>query len=266
MNRWTSRYQISCGQEAERFKSIERLVSSLKLSGREPEAEFGLFQSAMKNTFLCSAQDKKILLTFLALAKCHAMIHFPSESAFVKGINARSPWGNEMNPAIIFTGLAGTGKTELLRALGRLLGESSSFDVPGHGCLPLVPAWFLSLIAGPGLNEALSQWIEQPSDILNSKKIEEEKKKPVSFGRLLDLARRISFRDGVCLLPADEFQFVTTSSNANALATRVLLQLLSIGPRLLYAANYSLVHRLQARNQEDRQRLLVHRIHLMPES
>lgn len=49
------------------------------------------------------------------------------------------------------------------------------------------------------------------------------------------------------------------------MATNLLLQLLGVGPRLIYAANYSLAHRLKARRQEDRQRLLVHRIHLKPE-
>ena len=51
----------------------------------------------------------------------------------------------------------------------------------------------------------------------------------------------------------DEFQFVSQGSQANSKATALLLQLLGIGPRLVYVANYSLGHKLKRRNQEDKQ-------------
>lgn len=108
-------------------------------------------------------------------------------------------------------------------------------------------------------------WLEQQNDFLETND-EKDRRKDLKLPRLLELARRVAFRDGVCIMTADEFQFVSKSVNANSMATSLLLQLLSIGPRLIYCANYSLAHRLKARRQEDRQRLLVHRIHLKPES
>lgn len=264
MNRLISRYQFPACQAAKRFADIEKLAMPLNLTGRHPLVEVELLRSALKRIFLCSAQDKEILLQFLALGESHAAIHYPCASAHVKGINAKFPWGDAMCPAIMFTGLAGTGKSELLKALNLFLGERSALDLPGHAGVPLVPGWFMTLRNGSSLNSLLLPWIEQPKAVSDSN--EEHKRKDLKLPRLLELARRVTFRDGVCIMTADEFQFVSKSANANSLATSLLLQLLGVGPRLIFAANYSLAHRLKARRQEDRQRLLVHRIHLKHEA
>jgi len=264
MSRLISRYQLSAGQAAKRISDIEQLAMPLNVTGRHPLVEVELLRSGLKRIFLCSAQDKDILLQFLALGEGHAAIHYPSASAHVKGINVKLPWGDTLSPAVMFTGLAGTGKSELLKALNRLLGERASLDLPGHAGVPLVPGWFMTLRNGSSLNSLLLPWIEQPNSKSDSN--EDHKRKDLKLHRLLEFARRVAFRDGVCIMTADEFQFVSKSANANSLATSLLLQLLSVGPRLIFAANFSLAHRLKARRQEDRQRLLVHRIHLKPES
>ncbi len=90
--------------------------------------------------------------------------------------------------------------------------------------------------------------------------------KDLKQSHLLQLARRISRRDAVCLIFIDEFQFITRSLQANALAMALLLQLLSVGPRLVYVANYSLVRRLMSRRQEDRHRVLGNHMELQPDA
>jgi hypothetical protein len=72
----------------------------------------------------------------------------------------------------------------------------------------------------------------------------------------LDSARRRAFRDGVAFLGVDEFQFATQSSDANTLVTQMLFSASHIGLPFVYATNFSLVHKLLRRPQEDRQRLL----------
>lgn len=263
MSSLISRYQFSANQAALRFSGIEQLAVPLNLTGRNPFVEVELLRSGFKHIFLCSTQDREILLQFLALGESHAAIHYPSAGTHLKGINSKFPWGDTMCPATMFTGLAGTGKSELLKALNRLLGESSTIDLPGHSGVPLVPGWFMTLRNGSSLNSLLLPWIEQPKAVSDLN--EEHKPKDLKLPRLFELARRVAFRDGACIMTADEFQFVSKSLNANSMATNLLLQLLGVGPRLIYAANYSLAHRLKARRQEDRQRLLVHRIHLKPE-
>lgn len=78
-------------------------------------------------------------------------------------------------------------------------------------------------------------------------------------------SRRASRRDGTCLVFVDELQFQTHGSQANTCVTGQLLALLSMGPRLIYVCNYSLAHKLKARRQEDRQRLLAHPLVLEPD-
>jgi hypothetical protein len=64
----------------------------------------------------------------------------------------------------------------------------------------------------------------------------------------------------------DEFQFITRSDQANTLAMSLLLQFLSIGPRVVYVANFSLARRLLGRRQEDRHRVLSNHLELFPEA
>lgn len=263
MSRLISRYRLPASQAEERFSKLEQFAVPRSLTGRQPDVDVKILTSSLKQVFLCSTQDKKILSQFLALAESHAAIHYPAASAHVKGINSKFPWGEILSPATILKGLAGTGKSELLKALNRLLGERSSIDLPGNSGIPLVAGWFMTVRYDSSLNGLLLPHIQPPVTTSNVK--DEKQLKDLKIPRLLELARTVSFRDGVCLMTADEFQFVTQGSNANTKSTNLLLQLLGVGPRLIYAANYSLAHRLKARRQEDRHRLLVHPIHLAPE-
>ncbi|MEW9587060.1 hypothetical protein [Paraburkholderia sp. DGU8] len=54
----------------------------------------------------------------------------------------------------------------------------------------------------------------------------------------------------------DEFQFATQSSDASARVTQMILAMCYIGVSAVYIANFSLLHKLNSRNQEDRHRLL----------
>lgn len=101
MSSLISRYQFPAGQAARRFGDIEQLALPLKLSGRNPLVEVELLKYGLKRIFLCSKQDKEILLQFLALGESHASIHYPSASAHVKGINARLPWGDTMWKSVV---------------------------------------------------------------------------------------------------------------------------------------------------------------------
>ncbi|ABD68794.1 hypothetical protein Rfer_1053 [Rhodoferax ferrireducens T118] len=269
MSRYISRYQLTAGQAAKRFSDIEQLAIPLNLTGRHLLPEFELLCGGLKKIFLCSTQDKEILLQFLALGEAHAAIHYPSTLAHVKGINAKLPWGDTTCPATMLTGLAGTGKSELLKALNRLLGNESFLDLPGHDRVPLVPGWFMNVKEGSSPNSLLLPWIEQKKVVSKCNKVdstEEYQRKDLNLPRLAELSRRVAFRDGVCIISIDEFQFISKSTSANSLATNLLLRLLAIGPRLIFGANYSLAHRLDARGQEDRQRLLARRIYLKPEN
>ena len=64
----------------------------------------------------------------------------------------------------------------------------------------------------------------------------------------------------------DEFQFITKSDQANSLAMSLLLQLISLGPRVVYVANFSLARRMRRRRPEDRHRVLPDPLELLPDA
>ncbi|EHR69528.1 hypothetical protein BurJ1DRAFT_0646 [Burkholderiales bacterium JOSHI_001] len=121
----------------------------------------------------------------------------------------------------------------------------------------------LTLAKGDGLNQLLREHVEPA--IQKSRKVEEESgDKDWKIPELLKTAARVSWRDATCLMPVDEFQWIAASSEANARASTVLLKLHSIGPLLLFCANFSLVRKLERRPPEDRDRLLSRPIILLP--
>ncbi|WP_141211464.1 hypothetical protein [Rhodoferax sp. TH121] len=87
-----------------------------------------------------------------------------------------------------------------------------------------------------------------------------------SLGDQLKTARKRAYRDGVALLLADEFQFLTASASANTRITQTLLSMGYCGLPTVYVANHSLLHRLLRRPQEDRDRLLADLMILSPDT
>ena len=90
--------------------------------------------------------------------------------------------------------------------------------------------------------------------------------KRIALQELRKGCRRRLYRDGVALLTADEFQFYTQSTTANTRVTQALMFLSYLGVPWVFAANYSLCHRLLSRPQEDTQRLLADPIVLLPDA
>lgn len=262
---WVSRYQLGNALDTDaRFGNIERHAVAIALTARNPAADVELLEAQLKKVFICTDQCKAVLVQLLALAFGHCELHFPSAQAIVAGLYKEWPWGKEedLPPAVVLTGLAGVGKSTLLNAFQRLLAGVVWVDLPGHKGMSLLPAWFMTLRDGTGLNDLLTPQIYACD---RADQMGDSARKTLKHDALLKAARKRSYLQGVCLALVDEFQFISRGAYANAKATNLLLQLFSIGPRLVYSANYSLVHSLKLRKQEDRQRLLRKHIHLRPD-
>lgn len=225
-----------------------------------------ILRDAFQRIFVSSGQTRKVLRQLIDIALAHARSHFVSAEVYEHGLYQPKAWGEACAPAVCFTGLAGDGKSALLVALEKLLGTPTSTNIPGLKGIPLVAGWFLTLRDGAGLNQLLRPYT-MPVDAQNPSEddLASRSTKDIKIPELFNLARRRSWRDGVCLLGIDEFQFVTLGTAANAKATSLLLQFQGVGPRLIYVANFSLVHRLKRRGHEDRARLLQCPIILQPE-
>jgi len=264
---WIARFNVNLS-DAELDRLIEIRAVPVKIGNDTPQADAEALQSGLERIFLSGTQVRKVLRQLVDLARSKATSHFSSEDAFITGVYKAFPWGSTTSPAICFCGLAGVGKSQILEALTRILPPPTLIDVLGHKNISLVSGWPMTLRDGMSLNALLKPHLRSSSshEEHDNKGTENVKvTKGINLPTLLGLARRRSWRDGVCLLWVDEFQFVSQGSDANSKATALLLQLLGIGPRLVFIANFSLGHKLKKRNQEDRQRLVSQPLILDPE-
>lgn len=265
-NAWAARF-AKPWTDAEIDAHVEVYAVPLDLESESADAGAERLRRGFERIFLSSGQTRRILRELYDIALVHALSHFVSEEVFVRGLySPTNPWGGDDAPAVCVTGLGGTGKTALFFALQKLLGASTSVDVAGHKGIPLLPGWFLSLKDGAELGPLLRPCIMPDESQSALAYGQTSQVKSVRIPDLLKLARRRAWRDGICLLVVDEFQFITLGGEANAKATAVLLKLFGLGPQLIYVANYSLIHRLKNRGQEDRNRLLRRPIVLQPEA
>ncbi|AXL48637.1 hypothetical protein DSC91_000111 [Paraburkholderia caffeinilytica] len=264
-NPWAARFAKSWTDEAI-DAIVEVLASPPRLQGLAADPAAEVVRVGLEKIFVSGEQARQVLRIFIDIAFVHATSHFISEKAYAHGLYEPDPWGGHAAPAICFTGLAGTGKSALFIALRKLLGPPASVDIPGHGDIPLIPGWFLTVKDGTDLKRLLTPCAMPDGSQSGSADQDWSRARRIATSDLLKLSRRQAWRDGVCFIGVDEFQFITLGSVANARATSVLLNLLGLGPRLVYIANYSLVHRLRKRGHEDRDRLLQRPVVLWPEA
>ena len=258
VNPWIAAFAMpSCSTD-----KFERRAVLTAVSYKDWDADFEAIRAGMLTVFLCSQRVIQVIREVLTVGEGHAKLYYNDPLDLIGGTYSSNPWGAATLPAIMLTGLAGVGKSECLGLLSMLLDENvGQQDLPAHRRLRHLPGWFMSIRDSGTLYAMLRPYIE-----FTEIKPDEPAPQAIKKSRLLELARLISRRDGTCLTVVDELQFRTHSSQANAVVTGLLLDLMSLGPRLVYACNYSLGHRLKSRRQEDRQRLLAHPILLEPDA
>ena len=204
---------------------------------------------ALRTVFYPTAQCISVLKRLIGVAHAHCMSVYPDTKTFLTGVySSKSPLPEFAMP-ICLTGLAGVGKTELLRALRRLLDSDDMIPIDGPQSFPINRTWHVTVLAR-----------STPKDVLRTLSQSEG-----SPSALVEKCRKLAYRDGASLLMADEFQFATGSESANARVSQMLLSLGYIGIPFIFAANYSLIRRLQRRPGEEQQRLLSIPIVLLPE-
>jgi hypothetical protein len=152
--------------------------------------------------------------------------------------------------ATCLTGLAGVGKSVLLDAFGRLFSIPEFVDMPGHARLELRACWRTTIRGGASFAQVVLPHFRIQSSIAPSK--------------LLGCAVSEAGAQGVALILPDEFQFIT-SGGANTMMANLLFRLAQVGPPVIYACNFSMLHSLWRRPQQDRDRLLLNPIILYPE-
>lgn len=157
-------------------------------------------------------------------------------------------------PMLNLVGLAGIGKSKLIKALEKLLPDlaPTTFD-DKHDDVPVRGAIRTTILQGDSDLRFLGR-IGQKVDVTQADDFED----------LLLKVGKIAYRDGVAGIGIDEFQHGSLSA-ANARITSLLLTARDTTIPGQCGFNFSLCHRLMKRNQEDRDRLLTNMVLVTPE-
>ncbi|ADE11335.1 hypothetical protein [Sideroxydans lithotrophicus] len=249
-NPWAKRFELFLDKETIRRHSLVVVPPLIGLRDESTETACLRMEQALKTVFYPTNQCVDVLLRLVDKAFAHCLRTYDDENKYLAGIYAKNPPLLEFEPPLLVTGLAGTGKTEIGKGILRILLDDGQVVVgQEHSPFPLKKPWYVTVHAKAG-----------PLDVLKVLANCER-----GSSDLVERCRKIAFRDGVPLLMADEFQFATGSSSANARVTQMLLSLGYIGIPWVYNANFTLVRRLLKRPEEDLQRILSDWIILQPD-
>ncbi|MHB1300025.1 MAG: hypothetical protein ACYCY8_04030 [Burkholderiales bacterium] len=204
-NIWVNRFdQLYSDEEIERKTKVEA-IQLPNLGQYQPEVAGHLIKDAMKKVFVPTTQVKTILKKLVGEAHAHSVKYYSDLNVFIFGCYQKDAPFSNCYPAICMTGYAGNGKSEILKALSRLLSdEHSAVADSNHAPFNLKAHWGVSIQSKTSTTELLRDFLPGDSQISGAEK------KPALIKRL----RKLAHRDGVSLLSADEFQFVTLSSEA----------------------------------------------------
>ncbi|HET7662348.1 MAG TPA: hypothetical protein VFK31_01815 [Rhodanobacteraceae bacterium] len=251
---WKSRFAESLS-DAEMDARTAVVPKTLPDLGQMPvEAAKSLLDVALQGLFVPSVQTRAVLRELQALCCCYCAERYPDEVTFLRNLYASDAEHASYEPQLrvtCLTGLAGVGKSAVISAFGRLF-PPQSVEVDGHGTFELKPAWRMSVKSGSSLRQLVAHLFRHPNSIGS---------RTIPFTAI----QRELCAQGVASIQPDELQFLT-QGQGNALPAKLLNSLARLGPPLVYVANYSLLHRLISRPQEEKHRLLAKPLFLTPDT
>lgn len=249
-SQWVGHFEALLDIETIRQRAAVTVTPIAGLLAMPLELAHARLEHALKTIFYPTTQCLSVLKRLVGVAHAHCMAVYPDNRSFLCGVYANAPPLAEFVPPICLTGLAGTGKTEILKAFGRLHDCNDSVMVDSdHPPFQIRGSQLVTVKAR-----------SSPKDVLRC-----FAKGEGSPTELIISGRKLAYRDGLALLLSDEFQFATGSENANARVAQMLFSLGYLGIPFVYAANFSLINRLQRRPGEEQHRLLSNPIVLTPD-
>lgn len=220
-----------------------------------------LVDEHLKKTYVATDEQCRVLEKLIFIVHGHYAVNYRSEIEYHQ--RTQDP-GNFMlsseatdRAAILLTGLAGSGKSETLKALLRVLPAIDVILNQQGMVVASLPVLDFRLAA----NSAEKHLVIEAMHRLGNRKISRRN----TISSIQDELSQLLYVRGVGLLTFDELQFLLKSEGSVQKAVSFLVDALKLQVPLLYCANYSLVHRLMKRPSEEKQRLLSNVIELYPE-
>jgi hypothetical protein len=248
---WVSRFIPLLDKAEIKRRALRPATPLTNLHELPVKTASSLLANELKEVFYPTTQAVDVLHQCVEMALAHSLQHYPDERTYLDGIYKKeSPLPDFMSP-LCLTGLAGIGKSGVAKALGRIFPAdeviSCSADEVKH---PLKSLWEISIRAQSKLSDLLAPLGGAEGSLRDQTRS----------------ARRRAYRMGISLVVPDEFQFMTASSTANTRIVQALMSLGYLGLPFAFIANFSLLHRLLKRPQEDRDRLLSKIVVMMPDA
>lgn len=215
------------------------------------------FLKRYKSAFFPTENLVSLALQLVDIARAHSETTYPTINSFIRGSYAEDddlPL-DDFVPSICITGPAGVGKTSFHNAMSRVFASEIEIEVPGHAAVTATICWSLKMVPRLTATSLTDRYLEEDGYDF-----------PIHSGDYKAAARKRIFCRGVSMAQMDETQFNTMSSNANAMVASTLIRQGELGAPNLFYCNYSLVHRLLRRPQEDHHRIFGRSIVMLPDS
>lgn len=228
-------------------------------------------KSQLQRVVVLSNSDLEYLSRLVSRSHAYTVKAYPSVRHYIHALHAEELQPPDFEP-VCLTGLAGVGKSTFLTALERALPPPADLyvgSVVHGGHLPYRSSVRVRVDAGTSLTDVLKHWlprefVSQPVPAGQADELLKDTSVRISTKNLVPRALRYSYRMGFAANLIDEMQFMTQNASSNARLTQFLLTMTYLKVPLVYAANFSMCHKLIQRNQEDKDRLLAKTIVLRP--
>ena len=251
---WASRFCRDLSDEEIDAKTAVGVQPLPDLGKLRVEVAKSILDVALQKLFVPSVQTRMVLRELQALSRCYSAERYPNQIAFLRNIYASDAEHASYEPRLrvtCLTGLPGVGKSAVISAFERLF-EPETVAVSGHDTFELRPTWRMTVKSGFGMRQLVVHLFRHPESLGS---------RTVPF----TATQRELCAQGVASIHADELQFLT-QGEGNALPAKLLNSLARLGPPLVYVANFSLLHRLNSRPQEEKQRLLAKPLFMYPDT
>lgn len=249
-NPWRDRFAPLLRRDEIRKRAELHPIPLSGFEGMSPLEAGIAIKNALEKMFYPSEQCLDILLEWVTAASAHCAEVYRGHRAFLEGVYLPQPPLPEFRFPLCLTGLAGTGKSALHKALGRIMPPLGTVTAEDGSVFPLESHRAITVRAS-----------STPRDILVMLARREGAVRTLS-----NMVRKQAYRDGWAFLCLDEFQFATQSELANTRIVQMLMAMCYVGIPAAFIANFSMLHKLNSRNQEDIHRLLGNVRILQPES
>ncbi len=253
---WARRYREALAEGVIKRRATVGGKAIRDLEGEPIEVACSKLHDGLRAVFLPTARCCELIRNEVERALAHAVKIYTHPTVVLRAAYSDFALGDTYVPTLI-SGPAGSGKTQLRLAIGRVLSERTELCVDeAHPTVPLVE--YADCVIGSQRSVAgVLQTLASPEVAKGNVRLRE-----ADLPRACARWQRVS---GTCLLGVDEMQFMAQSSSASTLITRTMLSIAEIQIPWFVIANYSLGWKLASRPAEATQRLLGRPTLLLPD-